>query len=141
MASSYTLTETDGLARAEALTDAFMQAFNEACGLQLDENLDASTSTRSGVHYAGQPRISSRPSEMPQEQTGRLQRMVETGKLAPCRYWWGLEPKTKEEEGQAVGIELGNPRGNLIARAPVLRTGIDSRTHRRGAEAGKKAIG
>lgn len=140
MASSVTLTETDGLARAEALTDAFVQAFNEACGLQLYENLDASTSARSGVHYAGQPRISSRPTEMPQEQEGNLQRMTETGKLAPCRYWWGLNPKTKEEAAQARTQELGNPRGNVIARAPTLRTGMDSRTHRRAIEAGKKAV-
>jgi len=141
MSTGFTLTENpQGLARAEAEMDAFMRAFNEECGLQLYENLDASTSTRTGEHYAGQPRVSSRPTEMPQEQSGGLQRMVGTGKLAPCRYWWGLAPKTKEELEQARTQELGFPRGNVIARAPTLRTGFDTRTHRRATEAGKRAV-
>lgn len=120
--------------------DAFMQEFNEACGLQLYDNLDASTSTRTGVHYPNQPRVSSRPSEMPQEQTGGLQSMVETGKLAPARYWWGLHPSGKSEEEQAVGLELGNPRNNLVARAPVTRTGLSSETHRRATNAGRATV-
>lgn len=137
---AYTLTDTGGLEQAIGIVDTFTQAFNEAGGDQLRDNLSAGTSTRTGVHYAQQPRRSSAPGEMPQEQRGVLKGMVKTGKLAPCRYWWGLHPVGKDQEDQAVGLELGNPRRNLVARAPGTRTGLDVRTHKRGTEAGLKTV-
>ena len=136
-----TLTDNPvGDAIIAAQEEAFIRAFNEECGVTLYDALDASTSTRTGVKYPDQPRTSSRPTEMPQEQSGTLQGMVKTGKLDDGTYWWGLEPHGKDEEEEAKGMELGNPRGNVIARSPTLRTGVDSRTHRRATEAGKKAI-
>lgn len=94
----------------------------------LRENLSAGS--RSGVQYKSLPRRSSTPTEMPQEQSGRLKSMVDFGPNADGAYF-GFVPNGADEREQASALELGAPRQNLIARAPVRRTALDSRVHAR----------
>ena len=119
----------NALALVEAEADRIIAAMAEAGALRLYDNLDASTSDRTGTHYAGQPRPSSTPTQMPQEQDGNLQRMVDHGRVGPLQHAFGLYPQTAEQRAQAEAMEQGAPRINVIARAPVLRTALDSRTH------------
>lgn len=126
------------LAAFDAQFDRAMLAAAEAGAAQLRENLSAGG--RSGVQYPQLPRRSSSPGEMPQLQSGRLQGMVDHGSSGPGEAWFGLAPSNADELGQARALELGNPQGNLIARAPVRRTAFDSRTHAKMNEAVKKAV-
>jgi hypothetical protein len=121
----------NALAQLEALADAVVADMAEEGAMALYEALDESTSTRTGEHYAGQPRRSSTPTQMPQRQQGTLQRMVDHRQVAPGEHVFGLFPEGQTEREQAEAMELGAPRANVIARAPVRRIALDSRTHRR----------
>lgn len=130
----------NALAQLEALVDAVVADMAEEGALALYEALDESTSTRTGEHYAGQPRRSSKPHEMPQKQrrSGGLQDMADHRRVGPGQHVFGLFPEGAEEIAQAEAMELGAPRANVIARAPVRRIGLDSRTHRRMIDAGSR---
>ncbi len=95
----------------------------------LRENLSDTGGGR-GVKYASLPNRSSAPGQYPIKQSGRLQGMVESGLTADGAYF-GLVPNGADEREQALALELGAPRQNLIARAPVRRTAMDSRVHAR----------
>ncbi len=116
------------IAQLEAEAQKFLLKMAEVGADALRENLSAGS--RSGVQYKSLPRRSSAPGEMPQEQSGRLKSMVESGPTADGAYF-GLVPNGTDEREQALALELGAPRQNLIARAPVRRTALDSRVHAR----------
>ncbi len=92
----------------------------------LESNLSAGS--RSGVQYPTLPRRSSAPGEFSQLQSGRLQGMVQSGPTADGAYF-GLVPRSTDEREQALAQEFGAPRNNLVGRANVRRTAMDSRTH------------
>jgi hypothetical protein len=133
----------NALAQLEALVDAIVADMAEEGAMVLYEALDESTSTRTGEHYAGQPRRSSKPHEMPQKQrsSGGLQDMVDYRQVGPGEHVFGLFPEGADEKAQAEALELGAPRAGVIARAPVRRIAFDSRTHRRMIDAAKRRRG
>lgn len=125
----------NALDQVYAEVDKVLAAMREVGAERLDRNLAAGG--RSGVHYAGQPRTSSAPGEFPQEQRGVLRSMVASGQSGLLEHWFGLDPKGKEQTEQALALEMGAPRNNLVARAPVRRTASDPSVH---AEMVAKAI-
>lgn len=127
------------LAQLYAEADKKLAAMAEAGAMALYEALDESTSVRTGEHYSGQPRRSSKPHEMPQKQrrSGGLQDMVDYRQTGSLQHVFGLFPENAEERIQAKAMELGAPRANIVARAPVRRIGLDSRTHRRMIDAAR----
>ncbi len=116
------------LAQLEAEGQKFLLKMAEVGADALRENLSAGS--RSGVQYPSLPRRSSTPTEMPQEQSGRLKSMVQSGSTADGAYF-GFVPKNAEEAEEAKAMELGAPRANVIARQPVRRTAYDSHVHAR----------
>ena len=115
----------NALAQLEALAQSVTLKMAEVGADVLRENLSAGS--RSGRQYPDLPRRSSAPGEMPQEQTGELKGMVESGKTENGAYF-GLVPKSAAQREKALNLELGAPSQNLIARAPVRRTALDPRT-------------
>jgi hypothetical protein len=119
----------NALAQLQDLIDGVLLNMAEVGAEDLRGNLSAGP--RSGVHYAGQPRQSSAPGEFSQEQTGALKRTVGSGMLEPGSAYFGLEPETEAEREEALAQEFGAPRNNLVGRANVRKTALDSRTQSR----------
>jgi hypothetical protein len=119
----------NALAQLQELIDGALLDMAEVGAEDLRRNLSAGN--RSGVQYPSLPRRSSAPGEMPQEQSGRLKSMVVSGVLEPGVAYFGFEPDGHDEREQALALELGAPRNNLIARAPIRRTALDPRTQSR----------
>lgn len=120
----------NALAQLEALVDTIVADMAEEGALALYEALDSESGGR-GVKYASLPNRSSAPGQLPIKQSGRLQGMVDHQQVAPGVHVFGLFPNGADEAKQAQALELGAPRNNLIARAPVRRVGLDTRVHRR----------
>lgn len=134
------VTETfrrDPLALIQEALDKVVLASADKGGDALRRNISAGA--RSGVHYPSLPRRSSSPSEYSQEQSGRLVGMVESGSLGQGQAFFGLVPRGRDEEEQALAQEFGAPKNNLAARANVRRTALDARTRAEMVEAGKSA--
>jgi hypothetical protein len=119
----------NALAQLQELVDGVLLDMAEVGADDLRSNLSAGS--RSGVHYAGQTRRSSAPGEYSQEQTGGLRGMVGSGMLEPGSAYFGLEPENEAEREEALAQEFGAPRNNLVGRANVRRTALDSRTQAR----------
>ncbi len=119
----------NALSQLQELIDGALLDMAEVGAEDLRTNLSAGS--RSGVHYAGQARQSSAPGEYSQEQEGNLKGMVGSGMLEPGAAYFGLEPETEEEREEALAQEFGAPRNNLVGRANVRRTALDSRTQAR----------
>jgi hypothetical protein len=128
------------LAALAAQLDKVPIAAADEGALVLYENLDESTSIRTGEFYAGQKRRSSTSKEFSQKQEGTLQGMADSGPLGPGEAWFGYNPENADQLGQAKGQELGNDETSLVGRANLRRTAMDSRTHRRMNEAVMKAV-
>lgn len=107
----------------------------------LEENLSASTSQRTGEWYKGQPRRSSAPGQYPQEQTGNLRSMAAVEHISSTQVDFGLYPASVQDAQQAMALEVGAPRNNLVARAPVYRTFIAPETHQRMMDAVERVVG
>lgn len=119
----------NALAQLQELVDSVLLGMAEVGAADLRANLSAGS--RSGVQYPSLPRRSSAPGEMPQEQSGRLKGMVGSGMQESGSAYFGLEPNGNDEREQALALELGAPRSNLIARSPIRRTALDPRTQSR----------
>lgn len=107
----------------------------------LEENLSAGSSQRTGEWYQGQPRRSSKAGEFPQEQTGNLRSMAAVEHVSATQVDFGLYPGSVADAEQAMALEVGAPRNNLAARAPVYRTYLDPQTHRRMMDAVERVLG
>lgn len=120
---------SNALAMLEALVDGVLADIADVGKDAWRDNVSAGP--RSGVHYAGQPRVSSAPGEYSQEQTSTLKNMIESGKLGPLEHFFGPVPQNRAEEEEALAAEFGAPRNNLVGRANGRRTALDSRVHAR----------
>jgi len=129
-----------GFAALDAQLDKVPIAAADEIALVFYENLDESTSGRTGEFYAGQKRRSSTSKEFSQKQEGTLQGMADSGPLPDGSAWVGYAPKNNEQLGQAKAQELGNPDGSLIGRRNLYRTVTASTTRNRANEAVKKVM-
>ncbi len=119
----------NALAQLQELVDGALLDMAEVGAEDLRGNLSAGP--RSGIQYPSLPRRSSAPGEFSQEQTGGLRGMVGSGMLEPGAAYFGLEPETIADAEEALAQEVGAPRNNLVGRANVRRTALDSRTQSR----------
>lgn len=127
-----------GLAAIAAQLDKVPLAAADEIALVFYENLDESTSARTGEFYAGQKRRSSTSKEFSQRQDGTLQGMADSGPLPDGGAWVGYNPDNDEQLGQAKAQELGNPEESLIGRRNLYRTVTANTTRNRANEAVKK---
>lgn len=133
MALTYKHTLTPDAIRA-ALRPAVEVGAIAAAG-QLDYNLAASSSTRTGEHYEGQPRPSSiniPAAEFLQEQSGQLRRSVGYEMLADeaaALVGVGLNGSSGQSQEELEDNEYGN--GPRAGRFSVTRTMQAAGTHAR----------
>lgn len=94
-----------------------LAAFGAA--LQLDDNISAGN--RSGTKYRKYPRRSSAEGEYPQEQFGKLRRMIQYERGEGTSSEVGFTPKNSKEERQLIYLErTGDPtKGGIGLRRPL----------------------
>lgn len=94
-----------------------LAAFGAA--LQLDENISAGK--RTGRKYSKYPRVSSAPGEYPQEQFGKLRRMIQHNRHEAVSSIVGFFPNNEDERKQLKYLERtgDEKRGGIGIRKPL----------------------